>query len=209
MMAVESTVFPLPSEVVIPPAAFWAAQGKMNFWAVVFAGMGGSYFGSVISYFVSRKAGRFLILRYGRYFFIPKEKFLLAESWLNQYSAGGVFFARLLPVVRHLVSIPAGVVRMPFGRFSLMTLTGSFLWCAVLAWFGQRVIGDQPDLMSNPAALVRVCKERLSWFLVAALVLAILYFIVQRFRVSSKAQSSVPGDPYSAKPKEWELGTDR
>src|SRR5678809_631860 len=129
LRAIESTVFPLPSEVVVPPAAYWAQQGRFHFWGVVVAATLGSWAGAAISYWVARWAGRPIILKYGRYVFVPEKKWLLAEQWINRYSVVGVFFARLLPVVRHLVSLPAGAARMPFGRFSASTLLGSFVWC--------------------------------------------------------------------------------
>jgi membrane protein DedA with SNARE-associated domain len=178
LMAIESTVFPLPSEVVIPPAAYWAAQGRMHFWGVVAAATLGSWAGSALSYTVARAVGRPLILRYGRYVLVSEKKWLLAEGWIRRYSAGGIFFARLLPVVRHLVSLPAGAARMRFGRFTTMTLAGSFLWSTVLAWFGARVLADEPRLLQDPDALVRVLKHKLIWFVAAAAVMLVLYVVV-------------------------------
>lgn len=178
MMAIESTVFPLPSEVVIPPAAYYAEQGRFHFWGIVLAATLGSWAGAAVSYWVARKLGRPLILRYGRYVFVPEKKWLLAEGWINRYSSAGIFFARLLPVVRHLVSLPAGAARMPFARFSLMTLTGSFVWCTVLAVFGARVLGQEPRLLDDPEALSRVIQHRLVWFVLAAVVLLGLYVLV-------------------------------
>ena len=178
MMAIESTVFPLPSEVVVPPAAYWAAQGRFHFWGVVAAATLGSWAGSALSYAVARAVGRPLILRYGKYVFVPEKKWLLAERWINRYSAAGIFFARLLPVVRHLVSLPAGAARMSFPLFTTMTLAGSFLWCTVLAWFGSRVLADEPRLLKDPDAMLRVLKHRLVWFVVAAIVLLGLYVVV-------------------------------
>src|SRR5262245_40342078 len=186
MMAIESTVFPLPSEVVVPPAAYWATQGRMSFWGVVAAATVGSWLGAALSYGVARALGRPLILRYGKYVLIPEKKWLLAEQWIRHYSVAGIFFARLLPVVRHLVSLPAGAVRMPFGLFTAMTFLGSFLWCTVLAWFGARVLADEPRLLEDPEALVHVLNEKLLWFAAAALVLFGLYLAVdvigRRFR---------------------------
>jgi len=171
MMAIESTVFPLPSEVVVPPAAYWAEQGRFHFWGVVAAATLGSWAGAALSYWFARWAGRPLILRYGKYVFVPEKKWLLAEQWINHYSMAGIFFARLLPVVRHLVSLPAGAARMPFGRFSAMTLLGSFAWCTVLAWFGAKVLADQPRLLQDPDALMHVLKAKLVWFVIGAVVL--------------------------------------
>lgn len=178
LMAIESTVFPLPSEVVIPPAAYWAQQGHFHFWGVVLAATGGSWAGAAISYWVARTVGRPLILRYGRFVLVTESKWLLAEKWIQHYSFGGVFFSRLLPVVRHLVSLPAGAARMGFATFSLMTLAGSFVWSTVLAWFGARVLADEPRLLEDPAALSRVLKAKLLWFVVAAIVMFALYIAV-------------------------------
>jgi membrane protein DedA with SNARE-associated domain len=178
LMAIESTVFPLPSEVVVPPAAYWATQGRMSFWGVVLAATLGSWLGSALSYWVARAVGRPLILRYGKYVFVPEKKWHLAERWINRYSAGGIFFARLLPVVRHLVSLPAGAARMPFGLFTTMTLLGSALWSTVLAWFGAKVLGEEPRLLEDPEALTHVLKEKLLWFVAAAAVLFVLYLAV-------------------------------
>src|SRR6187455_3302387 len=91
MMAIESTVFPLPSELVVPPAAYWAARGEMHFWGVVIASTLGSWAGSAISYLVARRLGRPLILRYGRFLFVPESKWALAELWIRRYALGGVF----------------------------------------------------------------------------------------------------------------------
>lgn len=196
LMAIESTVFPLPSEVVVPPAAYWARQGHLNFWGVVLASTLGSWAGSALSYLVARRLGRPMILRWGRYVFVPEKKWLLAEQWINRYSAAGIFFARLLPVVRHLVSLPAGAARMPFGVFSLMTLLGSGLWSWVLAWFGAEVLGDQPRLMQDPDALVHVLKDKLVWFVAAALLLFVLYLVVdligRKLRREAAGEAELP-----------------
>lgn len=181
MMAVESTVFPLPSEIVVPPAAYWAQQGHLSFWGVVLASTFGSWFGSTISYWVARWLGRPLILKYGKYVFVPEKKWLLAEEWINRFSVGGVFFARLLPVVRHLVSLPAGAARMDFRNFSLATLTGSFLWSWVLAWFGAEVLGGEPQLLQDPDALVHALKAKLALIFVAAAVMLALYVGITLF----------------------------
>lgn len=180
LMAMESSIFPVPSELVIPPAAYWAAQGHFTFWGVVLAGTVGSYIGASVTYWVSRWVGRPFIVRYGKYFGVSEEKLLRSERWLVRYEAGGIFFARLIPVVRHLIGIPAGIVRMNFKVYSIMTIIGSALWCWILAWFGAIVIGDQPHLLENPDLMIHVLKEKAFWFVGIILVLAFLYFLVMK-----------------------------
>ncbi len=155
LMAMESSIFPVPSEIVIPPAAFLAAQGKLSFTGVVLAGVLGSYLGSAITYWASRLIGRPLIVKYGWFVLVSPKKLQQAEQWLARYEGGGVFFARLLPVVRHLISIPAGIVRMNFGLFSLVTIAGSALWCWILAYLGDKAYRLEPELLTSPDALVR------------------------------------------------------
>lgn len=177
LMAMESSIFPVPSEVVIPPAAFLAAQGHLNFWGVILAGTGGSYLGSAITYWVSRVVGRPLILRYGRFFLLRPEKLERAESWLNRYETGGVFFARLLPVVRHLISIPAGIVRMNFAVFSAVTIAGSGIWCYVLAYLGVQAYRKEPQLLSDPEAMVHFIKAQSHWIILFVSLLTVLYLV--------------------------------
>src|SRR5947208_3146031 len=165
LMAMESSVFPVPSEVVIPPAAFWAAKGQMNIWGVIAAGTFGSWLGSAITYWVAKSLGPIVIRRWGKYFFISEEKLQRAERFVHRYEVGGIFFARLLPVVRHLISIPAGIARMSFGVFSLVTVFGAFIWCSVLTWFGARITAAHPDLMNNPEALMRMVKQAGQWII--------------------------------------------
>src|SRR5262249_43746199 len=132
LMTIESTVLPIPSEVVIPPAAHLAhTKGKMSLLGIVIAGTLGCWLGAAIMYWLSRLAGRPFMLRYGRYFLVPPEKLLGAERWAAHYGAAGIFAARLLPVVRHLIGIPAGIVRMDFWIYSLYTVVGSGIWTAV------------------------------------------------------------------------------
>ncbi len=186
LMALESTVVPIPSEIVIPPAAYWATQGRYSMGGVVLAGTAGSYLGASISYWVARWVGRPLLLRWGRYILVPEGKLLRAERWLARYEAGGVFFARLVPVIRHLIGIPAGIVRMPFGVYSAMTLIGSGLWCAVLAWFGASLLGDHPDLMQDPERLLQVLKERSYWIGGFAIGICALYVLVMRLTIPAQ-----------------------
>ena len=188
LMAMESSIFPVPSEIVIPPAAFLAARGDLSFTGVILAGTFGSYLGSAITYWVSRAVGRPVIQRFGRFFFITTDKLERAEVWLERYEAAGVFFARLLPVIRHLISIPAGIVRMNFWMFSIVTIVGSALWCAVLAYLGDKAYRAQPDLISNPEGLVQLIKAQSHWIVLFVAVLAVLYLLM--LRLSAKRRTA-------------------
>lgn len=175
LMAMESTIVPLPSEVIIPPAAHLAhTKGTMPVWGVIVAGTLGSWIGATLMYWASRLAGRPLAMRYGKYVFIPAEKIEKAERWAAKFGSFGVFFSRLLPVVRHLIGIPAGIVRLPFGLYSLYTLLGSGLWCCVLAWLGIKAGED--------AALMNGELHRITLWAGAAFVFlgTIYYFFVHR-----------------------------
>lgn len=144
LMAMESSIIPLPSEVVIPPAAHLAnTKGGMTLTGIVVAGTVGSWIGATVMYWGSRLIGRPLLMRYGRWLLITPEKIQGAEAWANHYGEVGVFISRLLPVVRHLIGIPAGVVRMNFWYYSAATILGSAIWCAVLVWLGVTAGQDQ------------------------------------------------------------------
>lgn len=186
LMAMESSIFPVPSEIVIPPAAFLAGQGKFDLWAVIAAGTFGSWLGASITYWISRWLGRIAIVKWGRFFLITEAKLEQAEHWVARYSAGGIFFARLLPVIRHLISIPAGIVRMNFVTFSIMTLVGSALWCGVLAWFGQNAI--TAEMLRDPVGLAAAVRAKSHLLVGAVVVLAALYALVVKL-----TSRSVPG----------------
>jgi membrane protein DedA with SNARE-associated domain len=144
LMAMESSIIPLPSEVVIPPAAHLAnTRGGMSLGGIVLAGTIGSWLGATVMYWGSRLIGRPLLMRYGRYLLVPPDKITGAEAWANHYGTIGIFISRLLPVIRHLIGIPAGIVRMNYWYYSAATLVGSALWCAVLAWLGVTAGQDQ------------------------------------------------------------------
>jgi membrane protein DedA with SNARE-associated domain len=175
LMALESTFVPIPSEVIIPPAAYLAhTQGQMSLLGIVLAGTAGSWVGASAMYWASRLLGRPVVFALGPYVGISPAKIELAERWAARYESAGVFFSRLLPVIRHLIGIPVGILRMDFRWYALATLAGSLLWCSVLAWLG-KTIGQHPELLAGSL------HRFFAWVLGAAAVLAALYyFFVQR-----------------------------
>jgi len=188
MMVFESTAMPIPAEVVIPPAAYWAAQGRFNIWLIVIAATAGSWVGSALSYWVAYKLGRPLVARYGKYVLLKPAKIDKADLWFEAYGAGGIFVARLLPGIRHLISIPAGLFQMNFKSFSAMTVLGAGLFNGALAWFGIRVLGDQPALMRDPNAMIDVLKEKSHYLIGFAVVIGALYFVMVWMQRRAKAR---------------------
>jgi membrane protein DedA with SNARE-associated domain len=185
MMAIESSIFPLPSEIVIPPAAHLAYTGQipLSLWGIALAGTIGSWIGATVMYWGSRWAGRPLVLKFGKYFFISAEKVEGAERWATHYGAMGIFVSRLLPVVRHLIGIPAGIVRMNYWKFSLYTLLGSAIWCGVLCWLGVKM-GQDESLMKGEYHRITI------WLAGAMVVLGgLYYFFVHRHMTAGKAES--------------------
>lgn len=182
LMAIESSIVPLPSEAIVPFAAYYAQKnGHMTVTGVVLAGAIGSWLGATVMYWVSRWAGRPFVMRYGKYFFISPAKIEAAERWAANFGSFGIFASRLLPVVRHLIGIPAGVVRLSYFRFSIYTVVGSALWCAVLAWIG--VKAGQDEALKNGEL------HRLAIWLIGGIAVlgAVYYFFVHRHMKAEKS----------------------
>jgi membrane protein DedA with SNARE-associated domain len=175
LMAIESSFLPLPSELVIPPAAYLAQQGKMNIFLVIFFGAIGSVVGATFNYFLGRLIGQAIIYRlaghkYAKFIFINQEKLKKAETFFIRSANTATFIGRLIPGVRHLISIPAGFFKMNFKNFIILTFSGSIIWCSVLAILGY-LFG------SNQALITKYYKE-LTIFLVISgcIFLFVLYF---------------------------------
>lgn len=136
LMALESSFFPFPSEVVMPPAGYLAAQGRMNPGLAFGAGVLGSLLGALFNYYVAVRLGRPLLHRYGRYLLIRERSLNRAEAFFRRHGEIGTFVGRLIPVIRQYISLPAGLARMHVGRFSLYTAAGAGIWCAILTGIG-------------------------------------------------------------------------
>jgi len=139
LMAIESACIPLPSEVIMPFSGYLVFRGELAFWGVAFAGAVGCVIGSLAAYGVGARGGRPLVERYGRYLLVSRHDIELADRWFARYGDVTIFIARLLPVVRTFIAFPAGVARMALGKFVAYTFAGSLIWCAALAWVGERL----------------------------------------------------------------------
>jgi len=188
LMAIESSLVPLPSEVIIPPAAHLAHTGQIpiSLAGIVVAGALGSWLGATVMYWAARLAGRPLVMRYGRFTLIPPKKVEGAERWTEHYGSMGIFISRLLPVVRHLVGIPAGIVRMNYRLFSVYTLLGSSVWCAVLCYAGIKA-GQDEQLMNGELHRISL------WLGGAVLILGTLYyfFVHRHMKTSATVEDDV------------------
>ncbi|MDR1519412.1 MAG: DedA family protein, partial [Planctomycetota bacterium] len=132
LMAVESSLIPFPSELVMPPAGFLVYQGRMAWFPVILAGTAGSLLGALANYWLARRLGRPFLIRYGKYFFLSPRGLEKAERFFAAHGEITTLVGRLIPVVRQLISLPAGAARMRLYKFCLFTLLGSGLWVAVL-----------------------------------------------------------------------------
>jgi membrane protein DedA with SNARE-associated domain len=148
LMAIESSFIPMPSEIIIPPAAYLASIGKMNIYLIIAMGVLGSLLGAIFNYVLAYYLGRPLIYklanhRLAKYFLINPEKVMKAEKYFLDNSVTATFFGRLIPVIRQLISIPAGFSKMPFLKFIIYTTLGSFIWVSLLAILGYFIGANQ------------------------------------------------------------------
>ncbi len=178
LMALESTAFPLPSEVVMPLAGWRLIydQGLGLEWVLVagFWGAVGSVLGSLAEYYVARAGGRPLIDRFGRYLLITRRDIERADEWFETRGEITIFVGRLIPVVRHFISIPAGVARMNVPKFILYTFLGAFPWCLFLAWAGY-LLGDNYES-------IREFSKPFTLPIVAVGIALVIWFLVHRIR---------------------------
>ena len=198
LMVLESACIPIPSEVTmlfggaLVTAPFLAPDQQLEFWLVVAVGTLGNLVGSWLAYWAGSAGGRPLVTRWGRYLLIRPHEVDKAHDWFERYGQRAVFFGRILPVIRTFISLPAGVVKMPFWRFTLYTLLGCLPWCIALTWIGA-LLGERWD------AAERILRP-FSWVIAVAVVVAIGVFIWRRLRqirAEEAERESVPADEES------------
>jgi len=190
LMAIESSIFPLPSELVMPPAGYLAAKGEMSFALAVACGVLGSILGALANYGLALWLGRAFVRKLGRYVFVSERSLDRSERFFADHGEISTVLARLLPVVRHLISLPAGLARMPLPRFVLFTGLGAAIWCTILTWIGW-FIGKKEDVLLS--ALDDEAKRYASRAVVILLpilvVLAVAYVVWHRRRTARRGSS--------------------
>ena len=135
-MALESTIAPIPSEIVMPFAGFLITTGKFSFIGVALISTLGTLAGSTLSYYLGKKGGNPLIKKFGKYVLLNEEHLLWTEQWFSKHGEKTIFISRFIPIVRHLISVPAGIANMNFFKFLFYTFLGGLLWNSFLAYLG-------------------------------------------------------------------------
>lgn len=180
LMAIESSFIPMPSEIIIPPAAYLASLGKMNIFMIIFLGTVGSLIGAIFNYIIGYYLGRPIVYkladhRFAKFILINREKLERSESYFLKNSKSATFIGRLVPVIRQLISIPAGFCKMNFLSFSFYTTLGSLIWVSMLAGLGY-FIGMNQELFT------KYYKESV----VVLSLIGILYFMFKIYRAKYK-----------------------
>ena len=181
LMLLESACVPIPSEVTmlfggaLVTAPFLAPDQQLEFWLVVLAGTVGNLVGSLLAYWAGYSGGRPLVDRWGRYLLILPHEVDRAQEWFERRGQAAVFFARLLPVIRTFISLPAGVVRMSVWRFTIYTVLGCLPWVLVLTWIGA-LLGERWDLAE---AVIRP----FAWAIAGSIAVGAAWFVWHRIRL--------------------------
>jgi membrane protein DedA with SNARE-associated domain len=171
LMAIESSILPLPSELIMPPAGYLAAKGHMNGPLAVLAGAVGSILGALVNYVLAVVVGEPILRRYGKYVLISERSLDKAERFFKRHGEIGTLLGRLVPVVRHLISIPAGICRMNLPRFIAFTGIGAGVWCAILVYIGW-LLGTHEEGLQEAA--VKAYTHQALLYLLPVVVLVVL-----------------------------------
>lgn len=177
LMAIESACIPLPSEIIMPFAGYLVATGQLNLWLVATAGAVGCNLGSIIAYEAGKRGGRPIVERWGKYILIDHHDLDRADVFFLKYGSIAVLIGRLLPVIRTFIAFPAGIARMPLGKFHFYTFIGSWPWCYALAWVGMK-LGTAWD--SDPR--VKAAFHEAHLIIAGVIVFAAVWFVWHKLR---------------------------
>lgn len=181
LMAIESSILPLPSELVMPPAGYLAAKGRMDPLLAVAAGTLGSILGALANYYLAIWIGEPFLRRFGKYVLISNKSLDKTQAYFLRHGEISTFVGRLLPVIRHLISIPAGLARMNLPKFMLFTGLGAGIWCGVLTYIGW-FVGKHETELRNTAYEALAHDVLLKYVLPALVVLVVFYILWHRRR---------------------------
>lgn len=176
LMAVESSFVPFPSEIVLIPAGFLASKGDLNFGMIMASALGGSLVGAFINYYLALMLGRRMLQKYGKYFFINENALAKMDNYFEKHGAISTFMGRLVPGIRQLISIPAGIARMNLVVFSTYTALGAGIWALVLTMLGY-FIGENQELIDT------YLKQITITVLVLLVLLGSWYYYYQKTKV--------------------------
>ena len=192
LMLLESACIPVPSEAIMPFAGFAVSEGDLTLLGITVAGVAGNVVGSWIAYWVGAYGGRPFIDKYGKYILLRHHHVELAERWFDRWGAPTVFFSRMLPIVRTFISLPAGIARMPFWKFTLYTVAGCVPWVLLLGWLGVR-LGEHWEQ-------IRGWLHLADYVVAAGIVALVVYFTLKwrRRRRAGTAQDGGAPDPGEA-----------
>jgi len=182
LMGIESACIPLPSEIIMPFAGYLVFTGRFSLLWAATAGAIGCNLGSVLAYEIGSQGGRPLVEKYGSYIFVTRHDLDLADRFFARFGSAAVFIARLLPVVRTFIALPAGVARMSRVRFHIYTFLGSWPWCLGLAWIGMK-LGEH----WNKDPRLKLWFHRLDAVIVVALLAGITWFVYSHWKGRVKA----------------------
>ncbi|MDO8453901.1 MAG: DedA family protein [Sulfurimonas sp.] len=146
LMSIESSFIPFPSEIVLIPAGYLASQGQMSVFFIMLSALGGSLVGAFVNYYLAITLGRRILKRYGKYFFINEDVLVKMDGFFEKHGHISTFIGRLLPGIRQLISIPAGLARMNLGVFTIYTALGASIWAFILTMLGY-FIGENQELL--------------------------------------------------------------
>ena len=183
LMLLESTVVPVPSEFVVTPAAYHAADGSLNVWLIILYATLGADVGASINYFVAKYVGRPVVYRFanshlGHLCLLNQEKVERSEQYFDRHGMAATLTGRFVPVIRHLISIPAGLARMHYGRFLLFTTIGAGGWHSVLAALGWYLHAIVPEEQLNDK--IHEYADYIKLVILALLIAAVVFFFVKR-----------------------------
>jgi membrane protein DedA with SNARE-associated domain len=169
LMALESACIPIPSEFIMPFSGFLVAEGEMNFWFVVLMGSFGNLVGSWLAWWVGRRGGRPLVEKYGKYILLCHRDLDAADKYFKKYGQGTVLFTRLMPIIRTFISLPAGIAKMDFKKFSIYTFVGVIPFTAALTYAGLKLKenwdGLQPYFHKFDLVIVLFIILGLIWYI--------------------------------------------